>query len=175
MPTTLSSHLLRTLAAVPPSDRILELGCSDGQLTAALHALGFDLFACSPRTADVERTRTALDADDAQQRITPADTAALGYPDDYFDWVIAYGAYDEAADLAVLMDQLAETLRVLKPGGWVYVAMREETVGEDATPEALTKLFEHAGYALAERPVLDQEGEPVLRGIYRKVDATTPY
>lgn len=174
-----SDHLLRTFAAVPVSDRVLDLGCGQGRHTVPLAALGFDLYACASEATDVAATRAALaptwDTEEAERRITRARPAALGYPDDFFDWIVAYGAYDEAAHMADLVDMLAETYRVLKPGGWVVIAMRERAIGADATPSALTCLLEQVRFALAEAPVEeDEDGERLLRGIYRKVDATTP-
>ena len=174
-----SDHLLRTLAAVAPSSRVLDLGCGRGRHAAPLAALGFDLYACTSDPAEVTATRAevaaALGTEEAEKRVSLARSSALGYPDDFFDWVVAYGAYDEAENMAVLVDMLAETYRVLKPGGWVFVAMRERAIGADGTPEALTRLFAQVQFALAEAPVEEQEnGERLLRGIFRKVDATTP-
>jgi hypothetical protein len=112
--------------------------------------------------------------DEAKQRVTVARPGALGYADEFFDWVVAHGTYDEADSAAELKDMLAETRRVLKNGGWVFVAFRHSLAGPDLTPETLTKLFAEAGLALAEDPVEDDDGEPVLRAIFRKVDAGTP-
>lgn len=74
------------------------------------------------------------------------------------------------------MDALEETRRVMKDGAWIYVTIRERTVGEDATPEALTRLFNHAEFALAgPAEETHENGERLLRGIFRKVDVGTPY
>ncbi|HLT47550.1 MAG TPA: class I SAM-dependent methyltransferase [Rubricoccaceae bacterium] len=173
-----SDALLRTLAAVPPSSRVLDLGCGTGRHTDALVRLGFDVYACASAPEDVEAARARVRGvlgDESDVRVTAARPAALGYPDDFFDWVIAYGAYDGAGDAAALSEMLAETRRVLQPGGWVWAAVHERAVGAGAAPEALTGLFEAAGFALAEQPQEEAEGgERLLRGIYRKVDETTP-
>lgn len=69
------------------------------------------------------------------------------------------------------MDALEETRRVMKDGAWIYATMHEGTVGEEATPEALTRLFNRAEFApagSAERN--DEDGERLLRGIFRKVN-----
>jgi SAM-dependent methyltransferase len=173
-----SDPLLRTLAAVPPSARVLDLGCGTGRHTGALARLGFDVYACTAEPADVEAARAAIrDAlgDRTEARVIVARPAALGYPDDFFDWVVAYRAYDAAEDAAALREMLDETRRVLKPGGWVWVAVRSAVLGGDGTPAHLTARFEAAGFALAERPEEEAgNGERVLRGIYRKVDEHTP-
>lgn len=175
---TLSTHLLRTLAAVPVESRILDLGCGQGYHAEALARLGFDLYACEQDedAVEVARHRVAgvFGEDEVEQRVITARPGALGYADDFFDWVVAHGTYDAAESAADLKDMLAETRRVLKNGGWVFVAFRRALAGPDLTPETLVKLFAEAGLALAEDPAEDDDGEPVLRAIFRKVDATTP-
>lgn len=173
-----SAHLLRTLAAVPVQSRVLDLGCGSGHHAEALARLGFDLYACAEDERAVEATRArvtgVLDEEEAERRVTVARPGALGYADDFFDWVVAHATYDEADSAADLKDMLAETRRVLKNGGWVFVAFRRALAGPDLTPETLAKLFAEAGLVLAEDPAEDDDGEPVLRAIFRKVDATTP-
>ncbi len=173
-----SEHLLRTMAAVPVQSRVLDLGCGAGRHTDPLARLGFDLWACDQENhaVAVARARLAplLGEEDAARRITRARPAALGYPDEHFDWVVAHGTYDRADSAAEMKEMLAETRRVMKNGGWVVVALRRGLAGPDLTPETLTKLFAEAGLALAEDPAEDTEAEPVLRAIFRKIDATTP-
>ncbi|MDX1418612.1 MAG: class I SAM-dependent methyltransferase [Rubricoccaceae bacterium] len=172
-----SEPLLRTLAAVPPSSRVLDLGCGAGRHTGALSRLGFEVYACTPDAADVTAARATVSevlGDEGAARVTPARPEALGYPDDYFDWVVAFQAYDAAADAAALQEMLDETHRVLRPGGWVWVAVQADVLGDAASPADLTARFEAAGFALAERPVEEREaGRRLLRGIYRKVGAGT--
>jgi SAM-dependent methyltransferase len=167
---TPSDHLLRTLAAVPVDCRILDLACGEGRHTEPLALLGFDFWACDPDPGLVTRTRERLSPligeEEACRRITPSHVAALGYPDDHFGWVVAHGSYDRAEDAADLFDMLAETRRVLSPGGWVFAAMRTNLAAEDLTPELLAKLFAEAGFALAEDPAV--EGD-MVRGIFRFV------
>jgi SAM-dependent methyltransferase len=172
-----SDHLLRTLAAVPPGTLILDLGCGTGRHTEPLAQLGFDVWACDPDPDVVATNRQRLAGlmgeAAAAQRITLARPAALGYPDDHFDWVVSFGAYDGARDALELFDMLAETRRVLRSGGWVFVAVHTAAAGEDLTPETLSKLLSEAGFALAELPETEVDPEHVVRGIFRKVGSGT--
>ncbi len=168
-----SDHVLRTLAAVPVAARVLDLGCGTGHHTEALARLGFDVYACDTDREALDEARArvadALGEEEAARRITPARAAALGYPDNFFDWVVAHGVYDTAASATDLKEMLAETRRVLTPGGWTIVAFRRAHAGPDLTPNTLTKLMAEADLALAEAPVEeDEHGEMIMRGIYRK-------
>lgn len=169
-----SDHVLRTLAIIPPGSRVLDLGCGTGRHTRAFAQLGFDTWACDADADNIAATREALSdlVDDASARITLASPDALGYPDDHFDWVVAYGPYDSAETAGDLFDRIAETKRVLKMGAWVIAALRVDVAaGEDLDPEALAKAMAEAGLALAEDPALEHDPVlgPVVRGIFRKV------
>lgn len=156
---------------------MLDLGCADGRHTEPLARLGFNLYACDAVNVEAARERLTevWGEEEARRRITPATLSALGYPDEFFDWVVAHCAYDGAKNATDLMGALEETRRVLKTGGWIYVAMRERTVGEEATPKAFTQLFDQAGFVPAgPAEEANENGERLLRGIFRIVDAGTP-
>jgi SAM-dependent methyltransferase len=174
----LTDHLLRTLAAVPPSNRVLDLACGTGHHADLLARLGFDFFACEYDEARLSEARQLLadivGEEKAQDRLIRASPGSLGFPDEFFDWVVACGAYDLAASRPELADMLAETRRVLKTGGWVFTAVDVDVLYGEPLPVGLTRLFEAEGLALAEAPVVVDEGETVLvRGIYRKVGCDT--
>ena len=166
-------HLLRTLAAVPPGSRVLDLGATHA---GALAGLGFDVYATATAELDIPRGAVAavLGAEEAARRVTAAEPAALGYPDAFADWVVALGAYDGAPSMAALLDALAETRRVLRPGGWVFARASAALFGEAAPPAALSAAFALAGFALAEAPVREGDGAAAtFRGIYRHVGEGT--
>jgi SAM-dependent methyltransferase len=172
-----SDHLLRTLAAVPVASRVLVLGCERGRHADPLALLGFDVWVCDADEGNVAATRarmaTALGEGEAGRRVSRARLAALGYPDEHFDWIVAYGSLERSTDAGELFETLAEARRVLRTGGWIFAALRLESVGAPLDGEALAKLFAEAGFALAEMPVRENEPEPLVRGIFRKVDPHT--
>lgn len=164
---TPSDHLLRTLAAIPPGSRVLDAGCGDGAHTDLMHRLGFEVWACDDAPEPVTATRGRMSGEgfDAETRVTQARLGALGYPDDYFDWVVAYGSLDGIAPEERL-GALDEIRRVLVPGGWVFIGT------EEVDAYGLLALSEASNLALAERPAPEPDGG--IRGIFRKVEPGTP-
>ncbi|MFB6247130.1 MAG: methyltransferase domain-containing protein [Salinibacter sp.] len=183
-PQAPSDHLLRTLAAVPVSSQILDLGCGEGRHTEPLLRLGFPVHACDPRPAAVEATRARVseligaDQADTSVRMTPLD--ALDYPDATFDWVVADGAETYVADEEDLRVLLAESRRLLTPGGWLYLtlpAAPEDGEGAEATftLDAVERLRRQADLAEAGDPSRVDEGPmPRIRALYRRVAPHTP-
>lgn len=173
--------LLRTLAAVPIESRVLDLGCGKGRRARTLFQLGFDVYACDACPEEVEAAREEaaelVGLGEAQKRITTAPFEELAYPEATFDWVVAFEAYQRAPTEEVLHVMLAETRRVLKPGGWVYVAVpgghaaEANAEGRTFTPEQLDALMEEAGLAQARAPSIEEEG---VQAIYRRVEEHTP-
>ncbi len=153
-----SAHLLRTLAAVAPGARIVEVGCGDGRHTDPLVRLGFDVWASDSDAASVRASRArladALGEDEAARRVAVMAPDALGYPDATADWgVVSALPTDPAARVAVLQ----EVARVLAPGAWVWV--------ETAASAGLTESAEAAGLVVAEEPA--GEGD-VVHAIFRR-------
>ncbi|WP_412067336.1 hypothetical protein [Rubrivirga sp. IMCC43871] len=92
-----SAHLLRTLASVAPGTVVADL--SAGETTPALVALGFDVVAVSDAAiAGASAVARPADLEDAS-----ADWVVVGAPDDGFS-------------------QLPDAARVLRAGGWVWIA-----------------------------------------------------
>ena len=178
-----SDHLLKTFAAVPVANRVLDLGCGHRCHAGPLALLGFDLHGCAVDADAVAALREVLTgiagAGEARQRIVEVPRLdALGYPDAFFDWIVAYDVYGGDPTASTLPDALAESRRVLKPGGWIYVAVpvrKREEDGVGFTPETLHQTMQQADFALAEEPeIRETEDRRLLEGIYRRVDTGTP-
>lgn len=173
-----SDHVLKTFAAVPYTNRVLNL-CCDGH-TEPLMRLGFEVHVCDTELGKVVAARTALAGlmEDEQARehiIHVARREALGYPDAFFDWIIAFDVFDEDAAKDEVLAILAEARRVLKPGGWIYVAHTSEEDEAEVTPELMRAMLTAANFVVAEQPVEAEEaGCRVVRGIFRRVEADTP-
>jgi SAM-dependent methyltransferase len=101
-----------------PAKRAVEIGCGLGRVVKHYHRKGFAI-------AGVERSRVAVErlhADSPGLDIRQGDVMALPYADGEFDVVLAFGLYhnlEEGLDQA-----LAETSRILKPGGAFAISMR---------------------------------------------------
>lgn len=178
------AHLLRTFASVPIENRILDLACGWGRHTVPLAQLGFDVYACDAYDLNLQACRTRL-ADlipqaDLARRITKANPDALGYPDEYFDWIVAFRTSDGVGSEEALLAIFQEAHRVQKTGGWMYTATpaaAEEKAEEGLhfTPVQLLMLLNEAGWVSAGRPSILQDGETELVvHIVRKVDDETP-
>ncbi len=187
-------HLLRTLAAVPIGSRILDLGCGLSGLVEALVRLGFDVYACDTNPGAVDEVRGALsehlDPEQAAKRVVVSELAALGFPDDFFDWIAAVGVLERLESRDAMVDVLEEARRVLRPGGWIFVtapALPEQIIDDSRrgyagdsglepsfTSRTLDELLTEAGYVVAEPPsIQSQDGERVLQAIYRRVEPGT--
>ena len=186
-------HLLRTLAAIPPTDRVLDWHASpDRTLTFA--RLGFDVHACHDDAGVVADVRSALagEREDAKRCVVQARPSALGHPDAFFDWVVGWRPFEEATGEDDVREALREALRVMKDGAWIYLAVpaipddfdpaHDDTgYASDAamplrfTPETLTALALESGFVVAEKPASDADDRgPLVRAIFRKVTDATP-
>lgn len=186
-----SDHLLRTLAAVPVSNSILDLGCGSGRHTEPLLRLGFPVHACDPRPEAVQATRDRVDAlvgdksTDQVVQVTPLES--IEYPDETFNWVVSDFAETYVSTEDELRTLLEQSRRVLKPGGWLYMTLpthpetdkESSTAGEESTEgfslDTVNRVRNEVNLAEAQDPTrIEEEGRPRLRVLYRRVEPNTP-
>ncbi len=123
-------RLLEILEAVadPAAFRVLDLGCAAGRNTVVLAGRGFDWVALDRSRAMVARTRRRvaelLGADEAARRVLRGRMDDLAeQADASFDLVIALGVYHCASSAPEWGGALAESARVLAPGGRLLVSV----------------------------------------------------
>lgn len=124
-------------------ERILDIGCGDGQLTARVAAAGSIVTGvdASPAMAAAARSR-GIKADEASAEQLP-------YPDAAFDAVFSNAALHWVRDHDAMMSQVH---RVLKPGGR-FVAEMGGQGNIAAINVALRAVLERRGYAQSEETV----------------------
>jgi SAM-dependent methyltransferase len=124
-------HRLQALIEAEPEPRrlrALDVGCAGGRNAIFLAEHGVDVVATDGSAAMVERTRQRLTGllgpEEAQRRVVRARMEAMAWADeDSFDLVVALGIYHNARSAEEWQAALAETARVVKPGGRVLVAV----------------------------------------------------
>lgn len=107
--------------------RALDLGCAGGRNSVFLVEQGVDVMATDGSRAMVERTRerlgALLGAQEAARRVRLGLMDTLPWAGDAaFDLVVALGIYHNARSAEEWHRTLAETSRVLKPGGRALVS-----------------------------------------------------
>ncbi|MHC4470567.1 MAG: class I SAM-dependent methyltransferase, partial [Planctomycetota bacterium] len=115
-----------------PSDaRVLDLGCAGGRNTVLLAERGFDFLAVDASQAMVDETRRrvadVLGRPEAARRTREGRMDRLeGVRSGSVDLVVALGVYHAAQGRAEWDRALAETARVLRPGGRALVAVHTD-------------------------------------------------
>ena len=104
-------------------EKILELGCGSGQYTFGLAAAypQAELWACDLSARQLEECRRRANERGLHWHLLQAAAEATGLDADTFDFVTSYAVFHELPAHAA-REVLAESLRVLKPGGITLVA-----------------------------------------------------
>lgn len=108
-------------APIRPGDRILYVGCNSAAFSAGMAdqlARSGELVAIDFSHATLTRAERILERSELKNMMFMRLTEpAIPFPDDYFDLVIAFGAYERFEHLDRTLDEL---WRVIKPEGKVY-------------------------------------------------------
>ncbi len=165
-------HRLRALIEAEPDPRrlrALDVGCAGGRNAVFLAEHGVHVVATDGSAAMVERTRARLAAllgpGVAAERVIRATMDAMPWATDAsFDLVVALGIYHNARTPEEWQAALAESARVLRPGGRVLVSVftpATDLDGEGQTPvPGIPHLFERPGgrrMYMVEPAILDRD------------------
>jgi ubiquinone/menaquinone biosynthesis C-methylase UbiE len=163
-----------TMVGIKMGDRLLQLGCGDGKLLAALALkVGLTGRACGVDTSDegVERARAAAAQEGALVELQRAPYAMLPFDAAAFDLIVLHDMLRGLAPQPRVM-AIGESARVLRPSGRCLVVDRAERGGLGALiggprPDPTyqpAELLRTGGFR-AVRLLADREGFSFVEGL----------
>jgi SAM-dependent methyltransferase len=124
--------------------RVLDLGCGVGRHALVLARAGFEVTGCDPALTALGHCRRAAATEGSTLRLHAAAMTALPYPDDTFDYVLAFNVLDQGTPREVRR-AIAEVRRVLAARGLLHATMRSTRhAGFKAGREVAPATFVHA-------------------------------
>ncbi|MCC7178107.1 MAG: glycosyltransferase [Acidobacteria bacterium] len=112
----LSELEARMGGAPPPGLRLLELGCGRGNLLVEAQARGYDVTGVDYSESSVRTANDKLGA----ARVRRGTLQSVGLADQSFDVVVMADVLEHTRQP---LEELCEVWRVLKPGGWLFLAV----------------------------------------------------
>jgi len=138
-------------AQIKPGDRVLDVGCGTGDLTAAAKALagptgevvGTD---ASPKMIDMARRKVARAGMDVAFQVDLIEN--ISFPDDHFDVVMSSLMMHHLPD-DLKREGLVEMYRVTKPGGRVLIVDMESSSGGSLGQRLMDLMIQmHGGHKM---------------------------
>jgi ubiquinone/menaquinone biosynthesis C-methylase UbiE len=108
---------LETVARAGERPRVLDLGCGDGRISAALAEAGAEVTGVDPSEVALSRARVAHPG---IEFVSPREDGSLPFADGSFEAVVSIKVLEHVADTQRLM---SEARRVLAPGGRIAIAV----------------------------------------------------
>lgn len=96
--------------------KVLEAGCGDGQNVYVLQKLGYDCYGVDFAVKTIANIKRHL----PELKVDVQDLRQLGFADDFFDGYWCLGVIEH--NFEGYADILAEATRVIKPGGYLFLA-----------------------------------------------------
>ena len=124
----LASRVATELAQIGPQARILDCGVGNGSLSIALDSLitdPVDLHAIDTSAEMLVQAKSVMQHAGLDPRLQQADIMSLPYEDQSFDVVMAAHVLEHLPDPQTA---LAEMVRVLKPGGMVFLCVTRRSL-----------------------------------------------
>lgn len=103
-------------ADLRPGQRLIDVGCGRGELSAHLHEKGFDVTGVDYSRESIEFAKRAY----PPGRFQVVNASTLGFPAESFDRVFFLGIIEHLYDEEIRR-ALGEMLRILKPGGLLVI------------------------------------------------------
>lgn len=161
----LDDAALRVAVAIPIGSAVVEIGVGNGSLAEAFALLSLDYHGCDPDATKLEQARQRLDSAAVSDRVEFCLLAdgVIPMESDSFEWAFFKATGNDAGNQV-----LSELKRILKPGGWVWVAFDSDgPISGSATP------FHKAGFVDASKETRIGETGASER-IFRRVESDTP-
>jgi ubiquinone/menaquinone biosynthesis C-methylase UbiE len=111
---------------IAPGMKILDAGCGVGRNSEYFVRQNFDIYGVDRSEQAIQLAKEKMAVWNPHfdvERFRVADGASLPFPDQNFDYIISSAVLHFAEDRAHFTQLLAELVRVLKPGGILFIRM----------------------------------------------------
>ena len=137
-------HAEQVIVADRPSGPVLEAGCGAGRLLRHYHDLGIAIVGLD----FISTVLSAIHGEDPSIPLAAGDVTALPFPDESFSAVLAFGLYHGLE--TGLEAAIADTRRVIKPGGLLCASMRLNNLQNRVTDSMANRKVRRGGKAAAQ-------------------------